>query len=449
MSLDAALAALRAAKRISGTRASYQKDNPGEYAKVISYLDGGPRPSGADSFTEMGKGLVFVEDERRGVVEPPPPPPPTTDVVAPAPPTSYAIPAGAVSVANAAQLIAAMSGSAKDIVLEDGTYDNASPIVNSGGHRLYARNLGKAKFVTGLVMGGSSGSGGALAQGLAFDTPGPSGKLQGGAQIYTWGAAGVGSRIYDCTFEGHMLTEYGIRATQNQGLDCQRLRIRNFRDVGLRASDNVRVAYKAATPRIKRITDIFTENVAYNPPGSSGGVAEAGVWIGHPVDNPVERIDCRNIGRKALETVNSCYDTVFRDLYLDMTGPLAQAGGIGVGCYLEHNNHYNTYEKFLIVGVNRGFNGEWNENTPGNAGAQHLTIRNGIVDANGWTRGGNTAGVYFDTGCDSNTVQGCTFKNQNWAGVGAFQNIGTNVFEPNTYQMQSTALPLRTTHFFH
>ena len=30
-------------------------------------------------------------------------------------------------------------GSGKDIVLENGTYDNASPFNNTGGHRIYAR----------------------------------------------------------------------------------------------------------------------------------------------------------------------------------------------------------------------------------------------------------------------------------------------------------------------
>jgi hypothetical protein len=72
MSLEDALTALRAANRISGSRASYRKDNPGEYEKVISYLDGGPRPADAGTFTQMGRGLVLVEDERR-VASPPPP----------------------------------------------------------------------------------------------------------------------------------------------------------------------------------------------------------------------------------------------------------------------------------------------------------------------------------------------------------------------------------------
>jgi hypothetical protein len=63
--LAASLAAARAAKRISGTNASYRKDNPLEYAKVIAYLDGGARPSGV--LTKMGEHLVLVEDVRRAL----------------------------------------------------------------------------------------------------------------------------------------------------------------------------------------------------------------------------------------------------------------------------------------------------------------------------------------------------------------------------------------------
>jgi hypothetical protein len=74
MSLELALAALRQANRIDGTRASYRKDSPSEYLAVLAYLDGGARPTG--NLTLMGQGLVLVEDERRGPSLPPPPPPP-------------------------------------------------------------------------------------------------------------------------------------------------------------------------------------------------------------------------------------------------------------------------------------------------------------------------------------------------------------------------------------
>lgn len=71
--LAQSLAKFQTANRIDGTKASYRKDNPIEYGKVIAYLTGGSRPSGVTS--DMGMGLMLEEDARRAleVIEPPPP----------------------------------------------------------------------------------------------------------------------------------------------------------------------------------------------------------------------------------------------------------------------------------------------------------------------------------------------------------------------------------------
>lgn len=68
--LSDAIQHLLRASRISGNKNSYAKDNPSEYSKVKAYLTGGARPTSVT--TEMGKGLVEVEDVRRGNVPPPP-----------------------------------------------------------------------------------------------------------------------------------------------------------------------------------------------------------------------------------------------------------------------------------------------------------------------------------------------------------------------------------------
>lgn len=74
--LAQSLDALRNANRIDGTRASYRKDNPTEYAEVSAYLDGGARPTG--TLTLMGQGLVLEEDARRELTVTTPPPPPVS-----------------------------------------------------------------------------------------------------------------------------------------------------------------------------------------------------------------------------------------------------------------------------------------------------------------------------------------------------------------------------------
>lgn len=72
--LASAIAHLLSAKRISAPSQSYAKDNPVEYQSVKQYLNGGARPIGV--VTEMGLGLIEIEDVRRAVTPPPPPLPP-------------------------------------------------------------------------------------------------------------------------------------------------------------------------------------------------------------------------------------------------------------------------------------------------------------------------------------------------------------------------------------
>jgi hypothetical protein len=76
MSLDSAIQHLLNAKRITAPTQSYAKDNPSEATKVFAYLNGGTRPSGVT--TEMGVGLLEVEDARRQVPPNPPDPPPVS-----------------------------------------------------------------------------------------------------------------------------------------------------------------------------------------------------------------------------------------------------------------------------------------------------------------------------------------------------------------------------------
>ena len=69
--LAQSFAAFQNANRIDGTRASYRKDSPSEYAAVMAYLNGGTRPGG--TLTLMGQGFVLEEDARRALASPPPP----------------------------------------------------------------------------------------------------------------------------------------------------------------------------------------------------------------------------------------------------------------------------------------------------------------------------------------------------------------------------------------
>lgn len=370
----------------------------------------------------------------------PVPPSPGSVVAPPLGPTSYPIPAGAVIVTNATQLAAALTGAAKDIVLADGTYD--TPVTDSNGSRIYAQHLGKAVFTAGLVVGGNFSSGGAIVQGLAFNVSDAGKTFQGGA-LQAWGAAGADLHVYDCTFDGHGIVPVGLLAYNPDGLIAQRLTFAHFTDEGIRASDNFGVAYGAPTAVINAISDISVDGVSYPTPGGSNGTAEAGLFIGQPVANGVKRIRVRNVSISGIETANNSRDTTFSDLDIDMSGPYQSSA---VGIYLEHYSVKDTFTNFLITGARAGFNAEWDNGVAGNSGAHNVTIQNGTIDAAGSTLAGHQAGVYLDAGTESTTVTNVIFKNQNWAGIAAYLNTGTNHYSGNTYQLDAGATQVSTSH---
>jgi hypothetical protein len=292
------------------------------------------------------------------------------------------------------------------------------------------------------MVGGNFSSGGAIIQGLSFDISDASRTFQGG-EIQNWGAGGKNLSVLDCTFEGHAVVPVGLLATNPDGLVAQRLVFTHFTDEGIRASDNQAVSYGGSVPQINSISDISVDGVSYSTPGASDGTAEAGVWIGEPVTNGVQRIRVRNVSISGIETVNNSWNTTFSNLDIDMSGP-NQSGGVGV--YMEHFTLHDTFTNFSITGARVGFNGEWDDGTPGNAGTHFTTIQNGTVDSTGSTLSGHQAGVYLDAGTEATTVTNVTFKNQNWAGIGAYQTIGTNNFSGNTFQLRTGAVQVSTSH---
>jgi hypothetical protein len=358
-------------------------------------------------------------------------------------PSSYPLPAGAITVSSSAELSAALQQSNRDIVLNDGTYDNAGPFTNANGNHLYAAHLGKAVLKAGLILGGNFGAGGGSVQGLAFDVS-DAGKTLGGGIIHIWGQGGANSRVLDTTFRGNKAIPVGLLAYSPQGLVAQRDEFFGFTDVGLRASNNVAVAYGGSTPHIASISDIYVDGVTRATPGASNGTGEAGVWIGHPVDQGVQRLKIRNVSWSGLQTVNNASDTTYSDLDIDMSGPSQYAG---VGVYMEHYTYHTIFQNFILRAVRTGFNGEWSNGVAGNAACHFVTIRNGTIDAAGSTLGGHQAGVYLDEGSDSTTVQNVTFLNQNWAAIGAFKTVGTNNFTSNSYAgLKTGALATSTDH---
>jgi hypothetical protein len=345
-------------------------------------------------------------------------------VAAPKPPKPCPIPSGATMVTTTAELKAALSTSQPiDIVLADGGYDDAQAFENGGGHHLYAQHLGGAVLHAGLVIGGNSGSVGGLVCGVAFDVDDPAKTFQGGI-INTWGNAGESASVLDCTFQGHQAVPTGVLAYNPNGLTAERLELRGFTDVGIRASDNTTVAYGDPTPKLASVADVVVDGVVANPPGASNGTGEAGLFIGHPVVGGVHRIKVRNVYWSGIETANNAWDTTYTDLDIDMS---YGGGENGTGVYLEHFSEHLVFHTFLVASAHHGYNSEWDDPAWGNVAAGHFnTIEQGRIQ-------GGSAGVNLDEGTESTTVQDVTFVGQSWAGIGAYDTVGADVFVHNHF----------------
>jgi hypothetical protein len=370
----------------------------------------------------------------------------STGVVAPASPSTYSLPSGAVRVTSVAQLKSALTGSNKNIVLADGTYDAGSYITVDGVHNLYAEHLGKAVLKSGLLVGSSFTSGGGTIRGLTFDVSSTS-RTHSGNVLENWGPGGVNIKILDTVFRGNGVIPYGIRSINPQGLDIERSVFTNFTDGAIRASFGSAVSYGGSTPSLKTISDVQVDGVCRPSPGSSGGTAEAGIFLGHPVSGGVNRVRIRNVCYAGITSANNSWNTTFSNLDIDMGAPSVPAGG-GVGVYLEHFNYHNTFQNFIIKAARMGFNAEWSDPSWGGvAGSHYSKITNGTIDAAGapFTK---TWGVYLDEGTDSTTVTYVTFRNQSFAAIDAYKNVGTNVFQNNdTSGILSTAKPISYVHF--
>ena len=347
----------------------------------------------------------------------------------PAGPRQYLLPRRAIVVSSSRELQWALSRRrAHNIVLADGTYDTSGTFTDANGSRLYAQHVGKAVVTAGLVVGGNFAEGGAVVQGLAFDVSTVAKTLQG-SELITWGPAGNDLHVLDTTFNGHGVIPIGLNGFNPSGLVARRLMLANFTDEGVRASDNV--VTDAPSREISAISDISVDGVGRSAPGSSGGTAESGIWIGHRVLNGVHRIRIRNVSWSGIETVNNAWNTTFTDLDIDMSGPNAYAG---VAVYIEHFGYNLVFNRFQIRGSRVGITAEWNDPAWGSVAASHNTVvENGTIDAAGWTLPGHTCGIFLDQGTESTTVTHVTFKNHTFAAIDAFNITGINTFTKNNY----------------
>ena len=329
-------------------------------------------------------------------------------------PAPYRVPAGAESVASAAELRVALADpNRRVIVLEPGTYGGERPFANTHGHQLYAARLGTATLTAGLSLGGRHGSGGALVRGLVIDVRDRR-RTVDGAAIAVWGT-GRRSRILDTTLVGHGAVRAGVAARRPEGLVIQRVVVRRFQDFGVFVDANDPNRPEQREPF--QISDLDVAEVGRPSPGSSRGRAEACLWIGD--SGSVRRVRARSCAATGLWTGTATRRASFEGIDVDR----AQTG-----VYVEHFTSDSTFRALRIgPGVQVGLNAEWADPAWDRRPA---SVGNVIEDSRFES---SLVGVYLDQGTTRTTVRRSSFAGQTWAAIGDYHGVGNAVYE-NHYE---------------
>jgi len=280
----------------------------------------------------------------------------TTGVTPPASPSTYALPSGATAVSTASGLASALSGSTRDIILENGTYANTGSLL-IGSHRLWARNLGGATLQFGLQIGGNGSTSGGEIHGLKLDISNAS-TTADSAAIQIWGnTAGQNAGVYDSWIYGHGVLTFGIEDRVTSGFKAQRLVMSDFTSYGV-FFETYYPNYYTDSPAVEPVvSDINVSNVSRVPAGSSNGTAEAGIWAG--TDCLCSNIKIRNAGWMGLWLGGNANNGTYSNFDID------NIGSYGAGVYLEHYSRSNVFKNFVIgqssngAGIKVGFNCEW------------------------------------------------------------------------------------------
>ena len=347
------------------------------------------------------------------------PPSPTSRLaIPPIAPQSYRLPRPAIWVSNGGQLRRALARyTSRAIILRNGFYGGSQPYSNPGGDRLYAQALGKAVVGAGIVMGGLSGPGGGVIQGIAFDVTDGSKTLQNSI-VHVWGS-GKNTRIVDVTLEGHGVVGAGILAREVEGLIIRRVVARHFEGWGVNVDEN-KVDAQISRPPL--IMDIDAAYVGRPVPKSSNGTAEACVWIGNTAI--VRRIRAHDCAWDGLWTGTAAHHALFEDIRVTNSY---------VGVYVEHFAHSSTFRRLQIgPSVPNGLICEWAD--PG------WGSRPACVDILVEQSTFNTSffGVYLDEGTTGTTVRESTFVNACWAAIGDYKG-SDNLYDTSGNDLQAVS----------
>jgi hypothetical protein len=343
--------------------------------------------------------------------------------VQPSPPRAYRVPHGARRVSTSRELRAALAAHLpRSIVLAPGAYESRMPFLNPWGHRIYSARLGAAVLRAGLSLGGNDGRPGALVRGVVVDVDDPA-RTVDGAAIAVWGA-GRGARILDTTLDGHGALRAGVSAGQPDGLQIRRLRARGFSDYGVVVDAN------EPTGGRFRLEDLDVASVGRPQPGSSGGRAEACVWIGNT--GTVRRVRARSCAWSGLWTGTAATHALFDQIDVD---------DAPTGVYVEHFTTDSTFARLRIGRrVRVGLVTEWADPA---WGGRPASVGNVIRDSRfeSWL-----VGVYLDEGTTRTTVRDSAFANQRWGAIGDYRGRANRQYGNAFDGLAPGAQPVRHDH---
>ena len=386
--------------------------------------------------SQWAKGLALLAQIDAG------PQPPIPAVILPLPPAPYnTIPASATPVNSSAALLKALAANTPSVVLDDGTYDNPVAFQDTG-TSIYSRNLGKAVFTAAIAITNPTNP--VTIQGPKMSVSDPAKGGAYGSCLSVWDSQSKGVTLLDLAVDGNKALPYGVWGGLAPNLAFQRATLTGFRPANgvYPVAARLENSGIAQTISYQQISDLDISDVTAQ--GQSNGTAEVGLWVGHQTVNGVQRIRVRLVSLASIETVNDCHDTTFEDITIDMSGA-NQAGQWTVGVYHEHFSNNLTFNRENMVGVHQGHTCEWDDGTPGNQAVNNLTVTDAVIDASGCNKP-RACGIYGDAGTNGITATNVTFKNQDWAAIGAFQNKVPPVAKNCVYEMLAGAVPLSTDH---
>lgn len=330
------------------------------------------------------------------------------------PPRDYTAPAPTGSVVTSyAELAAevAMAGP-RVIVVADGTYVGAA-LTTAQGHHIWAQNRGRVTFEFGLGFRGNAGVAGGSVHGIVFevDDPADCDTTAAGvneAIVNTWDTVdpvtvGTGLVVEDCEFDGAGVIGSAVQAVNPSGLTVRRCVIRRFLDYGIYA---LRSASAPDALDTIVLEDVDIDDVSRLSPGSAGGTAELGIFIGHTFE--ARRIKIRNCAWSGFGIVHDASGWVLEDFDIDSIGwGYFEAGSVGVYCEESHNGDIR--RGLIGTRMKVGINCEWNQ---GNANPYLNTLvpRNHDIRIEESTIRAYKVGVGFDLSVANCSVRRCRIE---------------------------------------